>query len=82
MNKKLERHKAEREKNRQKISKLEARNAELDKLIRAEENTEIVALVHNANLDSVGLAELLTKLQENNGVPIHNENAEDDAYEE
>lgn len=82
MNKKLERHKAEREKNRQKIRRLEARNAELDELIQAEENSEIVALVHNANLDSSGLAELLAKLQENNGVPNHIENAEDDAYEE
>lgn len=82
MNKKLERHKAEREKNRQRIRRLEARNAELDELIQAEENSEIVALVHNANLDSSGLAELLAKLQENNGVPIHIENAEDDAYEE
>lgn len=82
MNKKLERHKAEREKNRQRIRRLEARNAELDELIQAEENSEIVALVHNANLDSFGLAELLAKLQENNGVPIHIENAEDDAYEE
>ena len=82
MNKKLERHKAEREKNRQKIRRLEARNAELDELIQAEENSEIVALVHHANLDSAGLAELLAKLQENNGVPIHIENAEDDAYEE
>lgn len=82
MKNKLAKYRAEREKNDQKISDLEKRNAQLDELIRIEENQEIVAIVRNEGYGPEQMAAILRELRERNGAPVLIEKTEDDAYEE
>lgn len=81
MRNKLARYMAEREKNRLKISKLQARNEELDKLILTEENLVIIAKVRS-NLEPEQLNELILGTRMNGEVPFFIEKTEADAYEE
>lgn len=82
MKNKLAKYRAEREKNDQKISDLQKRNAQLDELILEEENQEIVAMVRDLKYGPEQLASVLRELRERNGAPVLIEKTEDDAYEE
>lgn len=82
MKNKLAKYRAEREKNDQKISDLQKRNAQLDELILEEENQEIVAMVRDLKYGPEQLVAVLRELRERNGVPVLIEKTEDDAYEE
>lgn len=82
MKNKLTKYRAEREKNNQKISDLNARNAQLDELIRIEENQEIVDMVREVGYGPEDLAAVLRELRKRNGAPVLIEKTEDDAYEE
>ena len=50
MRKKLEKYRAERERNNAKIAELKEENRELDRLITELENTEIIGLVRAENM--------------------------------
>lgn len=82
MKNKLAKYRAEREKNDQKISDLQKRNAQLDELILEEENQEIVAMVRDLKYGPEQLAVVLRELRERKGAPVLIEKTEDDAYEE
>lgn len=82
MKNKLAKYRAEREKNDQKISDLQKRNAQLDELILEEENQEIVAMVRDLKYGPEQLTAVLRELRERNGAPVLIEKTEDDAYEE
>jgi hypothetical protein len=62
MNPKLLKLNAEYEKNKAKISELQSRQRELDRLRHEIENNEILELVQSLNLDAVGLATLLRNM--------------------
>ena len=59
MNPKVEKLREEREKNREKIEKLTARNRVIDETVRNLENTDIIGLVREQGLSPDMLAELL-----------------------
>ena len=82
MKNKLAKYRAEREKNDQKISDLQKRNAQLDELIQIEENQEIVAMVRNEGYGPEEMAAILRERRKRNGAPVLIEKTEDDAYEE
>lgn len=82
MKNKLAKYRAERDKNEQKISDLQKRNAQLDELILEEENQEIVAMVRDLKYGPEQLAVVFRELRERNGAPVLIEETEDDAYEE
>lgn len=74
----LDRHRAEHQENLAKIDRLTARNAELEPIIREEENLEIVALVRSTRM---GLDEFQRFLMERqNGAPSFM-NEEDNTHE-
>lgn len=73
MNPKIQKLRAEQEKNVEKILKLEARNAELKEQIRELENTDIVGIVRETGITPEQLAQLLQSLKK--------ENQEDAVYE-
>lgn len=64
MNPKIEKLKAEREKNCNKINALQARNREIDEAVRSLENANIVGLVREQGLTPEMLAELLASLKQ------------------
>lgn len=64
MNPKVEKLREEREKNREKIEKLTARNRVIDETVRNLENTDIIGLVREQGLSPDMLAELLAALKE------------------
>lgn len=74
MSKKLEKYRAERERNNAKIAELKEENRELDRLITELENTEIIGLVRAENMRPEELAEFLNALRQ----PV---NKEDDEHE-
>lgn len=63
MNPKVEKLREEREKNREKIEKLTARNRVIDETVRNLENTDIIGLVREQGLTPDMLAELLASLK-------------------
>ena len=63
MSRKLEKYRAEREKNNARIAELKEENRELDRLITELENTEIIGLVRAENMRPEELAEFLTRLR-------------------
>ncbi len=63
MNPKVEKLREEREKNREKIEKLTARNRVIDETVRSLENTDIIGLVREQGLTPDMLAELLASLK-------------------
>ena len=76
--------KTEREKNRDKISELQARNKELDGEITELENTDIVGLVRELGLTPESLGQLLKNLKKSPAETFQHitENAEDKSDEE
>lgn len=82
MKNKLAKYRAEREKNDQKISDLQKRNAQLDELILEEENQEIVAMVRDLKYGPEQLAAVLRELRSKSGAPVLIKETEDGAYEE
>ncbi len=59
MNPKVKKLRAEREKNCEKISRLTARNDEIDKEVTALENTDIIGLVRGVGMTPDQLAALI-----------------------
>ena len=74
MSKKLEKYRAERDRNNAKIAELKEENRELDRLITELENTEIIGLVRAENMRPEELAEFLNTLRQ----PV---SKEDDEHE-
>lgn len=64
MSKKLEKYRAERDRNNAKIAELKEENRELDRLITELENTEIIGLVRAENMRPEELAEFLNALRQ------------------
>lgn len=67
---KIERLQAEKEKHKAKISKLQVRVQDIDKLILEAENIEIVSLVRSMKLLPEELATLIRGLREKSEVPV------------
>ena len=65
MNPKIEKLKAEKEKNLRRIDALNARNEEIDAKIMELENTDIVGMVRENGITSEALAELICALKNN-----------------
>ena len=65
MNPKIKKLEAERDKNKQRISDINARQREIDQQIQELENLDILGVVHSHNLDAAALAAFLA--QRNNG---------------
>lgn len=63
MNPKLQKLRAELEKNTEKISNLQSRNAELKQQIQELENIDIIGLVRECGLSPEALSGLLAKVQ-------------------
>ena len=63
MNPKLQKLRAELEKNTEKIEKLQSRNTELKKQIQELENIDIIYMVRECGLSPEGLSGLLAKVQ-------------------
>ena len=63
MNPKLQKLRAELEKNTEKIEKLQARNTELKKQIQELENIDIIYMVRECGLTPEALSGLLAKIQ-------------------
>lgn len=76
--------KTEREKNRDKISELQARNKELDGEITELENTDIVGMVRELGLTPESLGQLLKDLKKSPTETFQHitENTEDKSDEE
>lgn len=76
--------KTEREKNRDKISELQARNKELDGEITELENTDIVGMVRELGLTPESLGQLLKVLKKSPAETFQHitENTEDKSDEE
>lgn len=65
MNPKLEKYKAEREKNAKRIAALQDRNKVLDEKITQLENSDIIGMVREINLTPDQLAQVLATLKTN-----------------
>ena len=63
MNPKIAKLRAELEKNTEKISKFQSRNAELKKQIQELENIDIIGMVRECGLSPEALSGLLAKIQ-------------------
>lgn len=63
MNSKLQKLRAELEKNTEKIEKLQCRNTELKKQIQELENIDIIGMVRECGLSPEALSGLLAKVQ-------------------
>ncbi len=63
MNKKIQKLRAERAKNEEKVTELLARNKEIDEEITALENTDIIGMVRESGLTPDMLAELIQKMK-------------------
>jgi len=63
MNPKLQKLRAELDKNTEKISKLQSRNVELKKQIQELENIDIIGMVRECGLSPEALSDLLAKVQ-------------------
>ena len=70
MNPKLQKFRAELEKNTEKIQKLQSRNAELKQQIQELENIDIIGMVRECGLTPEALYALLNQIQ-----PAHNAGA-------
>ncbi len=65
MNKKIQKLRAERAKNDEKVAELLARNKEIDDEIMELENTDIIGIVRESGLTPDELAELIQKMKSN-----------------
>lgn len=80
MNPKIEKLRAEREKNCTKISALQSRNREIDEAVRSLENADIIGLVREQGLTPEQLAGLLASLKQA-PLPVGKPNDKEDANE-
>ncbi len=65
MNKKIQKLRAERSKNDEKVAELLARNKEIDDEIMELENTDIIGIVRESGLTPDELAELIQRMKSN-----------------
>ncbi len=65
MNKKIQKLRAERSKNDEKVAELLARNKEIDDEITELENTDIIGIVRESGLTPDELAELIQRMKSN-----------------
>ncbi len=70
MTNKIQKYNAERQKNSAKISELQSRNRELDRLITEAENTEIVALMRSENISLEDFATIIKAFRDKSGAPL------------
>ncbi len=78
MNPKIEKYRLEREKNKEKISKLQARNRVLDAKILELENTEIVGMVRTQGMNLEEFASMLQALKAPNITPVKEDSADEE----
>ena len=78
MNPKIEKYRLEREKNKEKISKLQARNRVLDAKILELENTEIVGMVRTQGMNLEEFASMLQALKAPNIMPVKEDSADEE----
>lgn len=64
MNPKIPRLRAELEKNKEKISELQAKNRELEKQIRQLEDTDIIGMIREQGMTIEQFAELFQKMRD------------------
>ena len=86
MNPKIQKLKAEREKNTEKIAALQQRNKEIDSTVLELENLDIIGMVRSCGLTPETLAQLMQAVK-NNPLPVpsgmtEEVEAESDAHEE
>ena len=86
MNPKIQKLKAEREKNTEKIAALQQRNKEIDSTVLELENLDIIGMVRSCGLTPEALAQLMQTVK-NNPLPVppgmmEEMEAESDAHEE
>ena len=79
MNPKITKLREEHEKLKARISRLSARERELDKQIREMENTDIIGLVRSRGLSVEEFAELMRSLNDAEPDPVEQE-AEDEVW--
>lgn len=70
MTNKIQKYNAEKQKNSAKISELQSRNRELDRLITEAENTEIVALMRSENISLEDFATIIKAFRDKCGAPL------------
>jgi hypothetical protein len=70
MTNKIQKYNAEKQKNSAKISELQSRNRELDRLITEAENTEIVALMRSENISLEDFATIIKAFRDKSGAPL------------
>jgi len=70
MTKKAQKYYAEKEKINAKLSELQARNKELDRLITEAENTEILALMRSEKINLSELNAFMKAFREKDGAPF------------
>mgnify|MGYP002868934342 CR=1 FL=1 len=78
MNPKIEKYRQEREKNKEKISRLQARNRILDAKILELENTEIVGMVRTQGMNLEEFASMLQALKAPNITPVKEDSADEE----
>ena len=86
MNPNIQKLKAEREKNTEKIAALQQRNKEIDNTVLELENLDIIGMVRSCGLTPEALAQLMQTVK-NNPLPVppgmmEEMEAESDAHEE
>ena len=69
MNPKIQKLKAEREKNTEKIAALQQRNKEIDSTVLELENLDIIGMVRSCGLTPEALAQLMQTVK-NNPLPV------------
>lgn len=82
MSDKIERLKAEQEKNREKILRLQERNKEIANQVTELENLRILGLVKEQKLTLKQLAELFQEMKNNPVIPFQEEDKEETYHEE
>ncbi len=70
MTSKIQKYNAEKQKNCAKISELQSRNRELDRLITEAENTEIVALMRSENISLEDFTTIIKAFRDKSGAPL------------
>ena len=78
MNPKIEKYRQEREKNKEKISRLQARNRILDAKILELENTEVVGMVRTQGMNLEEFASMLQALKAPNITPVKEDSADEE----
>lgn len=79
---KMQKYQAEKQKNNAKISELQSRNRELDRLITEAENTEIVALMRSENISLNDFTTFVKAFREKDGAPFTMPKVEETENEE